>query len=185
MSGHGCHICAAFVVLRSVNVHLAGFSGSSACSGPHHTHTCTPLRSLSRVAARSLAALRLSAYSQLEYVTAAMLARHVRPGGARVLQVGRTTGPLRVPCVCVWWGWGWGWGWGGAGGLCQRVIRKHGICMSRLQGVKSSSRCRLHFNLCPGFCPFTNLRWPAPAYDLEPARCGSGFGSLEARDWRF
>ncbi|KAL4459195.1 hypothetical protein ABPG75_014074 [Micractinium tetrahymenae] len=46
------------------------------------------------VALAGLAALRLSAYSQLEYVTAAMLARHVRPGGARVLQLGGSTRDL-------------------------------------------------------------------------------------------
>jgi hypothetical protein len=34
-----------------------------------------------------VAGLRLYTYSQLEYITAAMLARHVKPGGARVLQV--------------------------------------------------------------------------------------------------
>jgi hypothetical protein len=34
-----------------------------------------------------VAALRFTSYSQLEYITAAMLARHVKPGGARVLQV--------------------------------------------------------------------------------------------------
>ena len=44
-----------------------------------------------------MAALRFTAYSQLEYITAAMLARHVKPGGARVLQVPA----LSVLCCAV------------------------------------------------------------------------------------
>ena len=44
-----------------------------------------------------VAALRFTAYSQLEYITAAMLARHVKPGGARVLQVPA----LSVLCCAV------------------------------------------------------------------------------------
>lgn len=43
-----------------------------------------------------MAGLRLYTYSQLEYITAAMLARHVKPGGARVLQVRRMAASLAV-----------------------------------------------------------------------------------------
>lgn len=77
------HFLAALVCLVWPVTHFALFSF---LSGP----ACLPI-----VATHSLAALRLSAYSQLEYVTAAMLARHVRPGGARVLQVCRRTRLLR------------------------------------------------------------------------------------------
>ncbi|EFN53520.1 expressed protein [Chlorella variabilis] len=46
------------------------------------------------LALAGVAALRVSGYSQLEYITAAMLARHVRSGGARVLQLGGSTRDL-------------------------------------------------------------------------------------------
>lgn len=43
---------------------------------------------------RSVAGLRFWAYSQIEYITAAMLARHIKAGGARVLQLGGSTRDL-------------------------------------------------------------------------------------------
>ncbi|PSC74024.1 phosphatidylethanolamine N-methyltransferase [Micractinium conductrix] len=46
------------------------------------------------IALAGLVGLRIGTYSQVEYVTAAMLARHVKPGGARVLQLGGTTRDL-------------------------------------------------------------------------------------------
>ncbi|KAI3423425.1 hypothetical protein D9Q98_010641 [Chlorella vulgaris] len=46
------------------------------------------------VALAGVAALRLNGYSRLEYVTAAMLSRHVKRGGARVLQLGGSTRDL-------------------------------------------------------------------------------------------
>lgn len=60
---------------------------------------CCPRPSLSAASLSSLSAcrvagLRLYTYSQLEYITAAMLARHVKPGGARVLQVCGTVAVL-------------------------------------------------------------------------------------------
>lgn len=39
-------------------------------------------------------ALKVSTYSQLEYIVAAMLTRHVKAGGARVVQLGGSTRDL-------------------------------------------------------------------------------------------
>jgi hypothetical protein len=42
----------------------------------------------------AIGALRFYTYSQIELITASMLSRHVKPGGARVLQVGGSTRDL-------------------------------------------------------------------------------------------
>eukprot|EP00887_Chlorella_sp_A99_P007008 scaffold2.g7008.t1 len=46
------------------------------------------------LALAGVGALKMSAYSQVEYVKAAMLSRHVAPGGARVVQLGGSTRDL-------------------------------------------------------------------------------------------
>lgn len=46
--------------------------------------------------------LRIGTYSQVEYVTAAMLARHVKPGGARVLQVGTVDEAVALQALPPW-----------------------------------------------------------------------------------
>ena len=64
----------------------------------HNAPLCLPP---CHIAPCSIAALRLSTYSQLEYITAAMLARHVKAGGARVLQVRAHAAERCHTCCCA------------------------------------------------------------------------------------
>ena len=76
---------------------------STRCTGPCsclHTGVCCKCGTsntrppLSPPHPCSTAALRASTYTQLEYITASMLSRHVRAGGARVVQLGGSTRDL-------------------------------------------------------------------------------------------